>query len=189
MKKIIVILCLFCALFTQKTLADKPVYLGVQAAKLNYSTNILKQDFNSYAVFLKAGIPLHKFLALEARYGRGISKSEIKDTYYLQTPKEQTISAKLNTLIGIYFAASLPVNNKLSLTGLLGYSQVDGRVKYDIPESFDSILKSSGGPSIGIGLKYHIQPKVLLETEWTSYVSRKNNSSLGAVSGGLTYIF
>lgn len=108
-------------------------------------------DTNPTAIGAKLGMPVNKNFAVEARLGVGLSDDSLG-----------VENVKINNFVGVYGKGILPLSDKASVYGLLGYTQ--GKLKSEGP--FGSGSGSDSDVSYGIGADFAISGTTSVGVEW-----------------------
>jgi hypothetical protein len=135
-------------------------------------------DIKAVAIGAKLGLPLNKYFAVETRLGIGASGAE--SVSFLN----QSVDIKLDSFVGTYGKAILPLADAASVYGLLGYTR--GEITASGPGG--TFVGSESGVSFGIGADYAITDGASLGIEWARLFS-VNGSKLEGLTVGASFKF
>lgn len=155
---------------------------GASYAGLQYAHFMYEDDFGFEtepgAVVGRIGHFLNKFVAIELRAGFGISDGDIE-----LDGSDTRADSEVDALYGIYFAGHVPITDRFSVYGLLGYT--GGEAAFDNgPNGSES--ENDSDFSFGAGVEVGIIPAVSGTVEYVSYFS-ESDYDIEALSVGLNY--
>lgn len=181
MKKMLVPTTLALALVSPFALAaDAPLapqfYAGVAYEPITIGTSDYG-DFDVSTVSVKGGVGLHKFFAVEARYGTSVSDDS-------RTVLGTQVNTELDHYYGAYAKGIVPLHESFSLYGLAGYTKAETSVS----TAFGSSSGSDDGFSYGGGLTFHFNPNLAFNVEYMSYLD-KDDYDIKGYGVGVSMMF
>jgi len=131
-------------------------YVGADLGYLSYEENGY-DDANILSIGGKLGVELHKYFSVEARLGTGITEEEDYEGV-------QGLDLSLDYYLGAYALATLPIGEKLSIYGLLGYTKAEMSAEY---AGFE-ISEDESDMSYGLGAEFKVNDKASFTAEYTN---------------------
>ena len=151
-------------LFTSSIALAEPVsYFGAQLAVGKYTEPGFPVA-NPTMLVLRGGSLINKNFSLEGRFGFGLTEGEV-------TSSGIPITIEVNNMMGIYALGHLPMNNDLSIYGVLGYTS--GELTAAAPGTGITITDSDSGMSFGIGADLAISKTMAINVEYMSYIEEE----------------
>lgn len=151
-------------------------YAGIQYAAVTYSEDGFA-DVNPAAVVGKYGYYFNDFIAVEGRLGFGISDDSINISGI-------PVTLKIDSLVGMYAIASLPLSNAASVYGLLGFTRAE--------LTASALGLSVGGSetdfSYGAGAEFSFGNNTSASIEYMSYLT-ESDFDVNAISIGINFAF
>lgn len=148
--------------------ANSTPYLGASIGLLRYSQSGLPTLSPSLIVF-RAGVPLSRFFAIEARLGTGLSSDQADGN-----------SLGLGTYWGIYAKGSLGLIPRFAVYGVAGLASVD------FQRNFAGLDTTDTGVSVGVGGEFQLSPAWALDFGWT-YLPSPTQADSNLLSFGVNY--
>jgi hypothetical protein len=166
MKKLVIVLpgVFMIALLALSTANanDARGYIGLQLGKADF-----EDDDLNYGL-ARIGIKFPNNIAAEVRYGAG-ANSKTNDG----------VKVEVERILGVYGAYHFDLADKLSLYGIVGWSEV----VINSTDSLDSVDTSQGGISYGIGAEFRG-----FNVEWMQYLDT-DDVDTQAIAIGYNYHF
>lgn len=160
-------------------------YFGLQYAQATYSEDGFP-DFEPTVLVGRFGFFFADNVAFEIRAGFGMDE----DTQRFSDPFIGTfdLDLEVDSLLGAYLLAHLPLGANSSIYGLVGLTQ--GELTATASTSFGSgsISDDDNDVSLGVGFAFGISPNAALNLEYVSYMS-KSTFDLNALSFGVNIGF
>lgn len=152
-------------------------YAGLQYAHFMYEDDF-GFETEPGAVVGRIGHFLNEFVAIELRAGFGVSDGDIE-----WDGSDTGADSEIDALYGIYFAGHIPISDRFSVYGLLGYTGGEFTLKY---EPYGSESENDSDISFGAGVEVGFTPAVSGTVEYVSYFS-ESDYDIEALSVGLNY--
>lgn len=155
-------------------------YAGIQYGMVTYSETGIP-DFEPTALAGRLGYFVHDQFSIEGRIGIGISDdSAVVDVGF----GPENVSLEVDSLVGIYGVAHLPLSDNASLYGVIGFTQGELTVKVSgIPFSGDD-----DDLSYGIGVDFGVGQKTSVNIEYMSYLD-ETAYDVTAIALGVNFAF
>ena len=135
-------------------------------------------EFKPVVIGAKLGLPINKYFAVETRLGLGASGAESALVL------NQNINLKLDSFVGTYGKAILPLTDAASVYGLVGYTR--GDITASGPGG--TFTGTESGVSFGIGADYAITDGASVGIEWARLFN-VNGSKFEGLSVGASFKF
>jgi hypothetical protein len=146
--------------------AGGTVYLGGSIGNFSYKAGDQEKLSPKIGVF-RVGVPLNPYLAIEGRFGTGLSTefTAVLGGYDLQ----------IDSLYGAYLKGNIPLSSSASLYGLAGYSAIKLRRNFKL---FSAERVTDDSASFAGGLDIKLRRNLKLNMEWGRFirVNRLNDS-------------
>ena len=149
------------------------VYIGGQATTITVDEDNLS-EFEPTAAVGRAGFYISDNVAIEGRYGFGLSDDTVSGG----------ISGELDNFVGGYVSGHLPLADRLSLYGVVGYTNA----KVTLKSGGLELSASDSGLSYGAGVNFFLLGNLGLNAEYMQYLS-ESGYDLSAVSLGVVLNF
>ena len=151
------------------------VGLSAQTYKIYDPSGGLNGNVNGlYAI---AGLPLNRYVDIEARYGLGITK----DSYSVNTHQ---VNVELDHYYGAYAKAKLPMMDLFTPYAIVGYTR--SSINANISSS-RSLSRTDSGVSYGAGVEIHVLP-IDINLEYVNYLDT-NKYTLSSINLSFTKTF
>lgn len=137
------------------------LYLGGTFGYTDYPSS--RNSSNPLAAGFLAGWSLTPNFALEGRFG---ANTESDSAGYLRTPITIDAYYQLNDYSSLYVRGLLPVSNRFSLVGMVGFTNA----KLKQATQFNSSSSTSNGISGGVGGEYFLGRQSSLSLEWVRLI-------------------
>lgn len=133
-------------------------YLGGSIGNFSYRTGD-QEKLSPKIGLVRVGVPLNPYLAIEGRYGAGLSTefTALLGGYDLQ----------IDSLYGAYLKGNIPLSPGASLYGLAGYSAINLRRNFKL--SSDERVTDDGASFAG-GLDVNLRRNLRLNVEWGRFI-------------------
>jgi hypothetical protein len=146
--------------------AGGSAYIGGSIGNFSYRTGD-QEKLSPKIGLVRVGVQLNPYLAIEGRYGVGLSTefTTLLEGYDLQ----------IDSLYGAYLKGNIPLSSSASLYGLAGYSAIDLRRNFKL-SSNERV--TDDGASFAGGLDVNLRGNLRLNVEWGRFirVNRLNDS-------------
>lgn len=174
MKKTLIALA--CLLSASVMAGERGNYAGLQYGLATYSETGFP-DFDPQILIFRFGYKFNKNLSVEGRVGTGISKGT-------KTVLSVPLSLEVNSFYGIYAVGTLPINDRVGVYGLVGYT--DAELTASSPGV--SVSGTDSDISYGVGVDIGATNNVSWNLEYTSYID-ESNVALSSISIGANFAF
>lgn len=148
-------------------------YAGAQYTMLTYAEPGIEMEPS--ALVGRFGHYLTDNFSIEARLGFGIGDDTTTFTVYdpFFGYVDVDVSLDLDTLFGVYAVGHLPLGNKASVYGLIGFTQ--GELTATASALGDSVSLSADESdlSYGIGAEFQLTDTATLNAEYTSFIDKE----------------
>lgn len=133
--------------------------------------------FTSPVAFFKWGVQINDTLATELQLGRSIQDANF-------VAYNTSVKASFDSMIGGYLVGNVPLDNKASLFGRVGF--VKGQVS--ISTAYGSASDGDSGLSYGVGARFNLDKSNYLSIDYTSFYKKTGVSITGpSLSFGSTF--
>ena len=156
-------LAILSSAVTSTAFASDNWYLGALYNSQDYA--VYGRHFNTAG--LVAGYEFNQYFSLEGRYGVGTSGYET--VYDITEDTETSYKEDIDTQYSLFIKGSYPIDDSLSIYGLVGYSETDLEVNgyaQFVDENALTLVsypigltQTDKGLSYGLGLSYKINAK------------------------------
>ena len=152
-------------------------YLSMGYSHQIYDEQRINQAFNFDMLMGRVGYRLHRYGAVEARYGFAMTSD----------PRERQVDAGFNgdRLAALMAKPMLPVNSMLTLYGLVGGSQVQGTTTVNGSEV---VSIDDTGLSYGLGAQLHANKWWRMQAEWVNYQTQ-SDYDISGLEFGVAVVF
>jgi hypothetical protein len=133
-------------------------YLGGSIGNFSYRTGD-QEKLSPKIGLVRVGAQLNPFLAIEGRYGAGLSTefTALLGGYDLE----------IDSLYGAYLKGNIPLSSSASLYGLAGYSAINLRRNFKL---FSNERVTDDGASFAGGLDVNLRRNLRLNVEWGRFI-------------------
>lgn len=175
--------------------ADNRDYFALHYSAITYEDTSLGEslEFKPTALVARMGSFINRYLAIEARFGFGLSDDAITTSgnSTLLGAYSGNIGYDIKNLFAVYAVGNLSVTDRFDLYGLLGYSSVDADISFGLTTAKYGVSSLSGndtenGLSYGFGAAIEIMKNRSLNIEYISYLD-KDEFTLGGVNLGVLF--
>lgn len=153
----------------QQMTPDSYAYLGAGYAILDYQDNSFSGNGELDGLLLRGGFQLDENLAVEARFGNGVSDDKVNG-----------VKLELKDFAGGYVKWGAPTRSGLYPYVMVGCTH--SRVEIDGDSS------SRTDFSYGAGLSYSVNQSISADIDYMKYID-KNGSDMGGVMLGIQFKF
>jgi hypothetical protein len=138
--------------------AGSSAYLGGSIGNVSYRTGD-QEKLSPKIGQVRVGVQLNPYLAIEGRYGAGLSTefTALLGGYDLQ----------VDSLYGAYLKGNIPLSSSASLYGLAGYSAINLRRNFKL---FSNERVTDDGASFAGGLDVNLRRNLRLNVEWGRFI-------------------
>lgn len=138
--------------------AGGSAYIGGSVGNFSYRTGD-QEKLSPKIGLVRVGVQLNPYLAIEGRYGVGLSTefTTLLEGYDLQ----------IDSLYGAYLKGNIPLSSSASLYGLAGYSAIDLRRNFKL-SSNERV--TDDGASFAGGLDVNLRGNLRLNVEWGRFI-------------------
>jgi hypothetical protein len=138
--------------------AGGSAYLGGSIGNFSYRTGD-QEKLSPKIGLVRVGVQLNPYLAIEGRYGAGLSTefTTLLGGYDLQ----------IDSLYGAYLKGNIPLSSSASLYGLAGYSAIN--LRRDFKLSSNERVTDDGASFAG-GLDVNLRRNLRLNMEWGRFI-------------------
>jgi hypothetical protein len=138
--------------------AGASAYLGGSIGNFSYRTGD-QEKLSPKIGLVRVGAQLNPFLAIEGRYGAGLSTefTALLGGYDLE----------IDSLYGAYLKGNIPLSSSASLYGLAGYSAINLRRNFKL---FSNERVTDDGASFAGGLDVNLRRNLRLNVEWGRFI-------------------
>ena len=157
MKRIVFVVMLFFA--TVGNVYAGETYLGVDLRSLDYESRGFEADL--YAVTGKVGYKFIDYLSIEGFIGLGVSDDETGSGITLTNLEVDRIS-------GLFIKGAYPINEKFSIYGLLGQTEV----KMTAENQLSTATDTTNDTSFGAGAQFNFNNNMSLSLEYIKYIDK-----------------
>jgi hypothetical protein len=135
-----------------------PVGLAGSIGNFSYRTGD-QEKLSPKIGLVRVGVQLNPYLAIEGRYGAGLSTefTTLLGGYDLQ----------IDSLYGAYLKGNIPLSSSASLYGLAGYSAINLRRNLKF---FSNDRVTDDGASFAGGLDINLRRNLRLNVEWGRFI-------------------
>lgn len=172
--------------------AQDDLYGGLNVVQVSFEATGLS-TLNPTALQLTLGKQFNPYFAAEVRGGVGIAddSTNVKAYYYsgyYRYTYNVDVSMGVDSYVGLYGKAMLPLDNGVSLYGMLGVT--NGKMKATAKQSgySFSISDSATSASYGVGADFFITKELGLNVEY-AHLWDDTGYDVNALSAGLKYKF
>ena len=144
-------------------------YFGAGLSQLTFKPDGSSDDVSPSAVIGRLGYFVADQVAVEARVGFGLSDDSIGD-----------VDVELDRLFGVYGVGHLPIDEKWSIYGLIGYTDAEATAS----AGGFSATDSDSGFTLGLGAEFFITPEFGLNLEYTRYLDESGYELSSLALGG-----
>ncbi|MBB5022260.1 outer membrane beta-barrel protein [Desulfurispira natronophila] len=175
-------------------LSEGSRYFGGQFAMLDYDISGANESYEPTALVARMGLFVQDNVAIEGRIGTGLSSDK---KYYTYNDADEEVAVELDSLLGLFVIAHMPLEGTGSFYGALGLSRVRTSVEEDdywYSNYFgdmhfnDTYTVSDTGLSYGVGFEWHMSDVSALNIEYMMYVN-ESDYSVAALSVGASFGF
>lgn len=167
----LLVILVFVAFPTASDSAESGFYLGPDLVIASYDEAGFP-TLNPTAVGIRGGYGFNEHFALELRAGTGVADDSVT---VLGVP----VSFEIDRYVGLYGRGLLPLSDRFSLYGLLGYS--DG--KATASGGGLTLSASDSDISFGLGADFKMTSTATLSAEWTRFLDETDYTLDGFVIG------
>ena len=161
-------------------------YAGIQYASTDLSFDGVAEEFSPTCLIGRAGSNFNQYVSIEGRLGIGLSDDTITATYNATTA---SISAEIDTLIGLYGVGHLPLGKSSSIYALVGFTQIDATVSAsETSVGSASMSDDESDLSYGIGADIGILYNLWVNVEYVQYID-KSDFDVSAIAFGVKFGF
>ena len=138
--------------------AGGSAYIGGSIGNFSYRTGD-QEKLSPKIGLVRVGVQLNPYLAIEGRYGAGLSTefTTLLEGYDLQ----------IDSLYGAYLKGNIPLSSSASLYGLAGYSALSLRRNFRV---FSNERVTDDGASFAGGLDVNLRRNLRLNVEWGRFI-------------------
>jgi hypothetical protein len=138
--------------------AGGSAYVGGSIGNFSYRTGD-QEKLSPKIGLVRVGVQLNPYLAIEGRYGAGLSTefTALLGGYDLQ----------IDSLYGAYLKGNIPLSSNASLYGLAGYSAINLRRNFKL---FSNERVTDDGASFAGGLDVNLRRNLRLNVEWGRFI-------------------
>ena len=146
-------------------------YIGGGYSMITYEADAIP-DVEPTALITRFGYGVADQIAIEGRFGLGISDDEIGST---------GLDAELDQLAGIYGVGYLPIIDRFSLYGLIGLTY--GELSIPVPGTSVEITDDDTDFSYGFGGQFDFNDEISGFVEWAQYFDESDYEVTGLTLG------
>lgn len=150
-------------------------YVGGQFSRITYEESDV-DELHPTALIGRIGHFATDYIAFEARLGTGLSDDDI-------TVSGIKATLEVDSLVGLYALAHLPLGERASVYALGGFTRADGTFS----AQGVSVSEEETGVSYGVGFQAKATDSLAGNVEYVSYLDK--SYSVSAISVGLNYHF
>lgn len=152
------------------------VYVGANFSSITYKETGFPSA-KPTAVALKLGNQFNKNLAIEGRFGFGLSGDTVTVTGI-------PIELEVDNYFGVYGKGILPLSEVVSIYGLVGFTS--GKITASVPGI--SVSGSDSDVSFGIGADFAVSKSTAINVEWAK-LFEGTGYKVDALSIGVNFTF
>lgn len=148
------------------------VYAGLAYTQYNFEGSGSVGAVKPTAATFKLGYVFTKNIAVEGRFAAPATDDSV-------TVSNIKVSAKVDNHIAIFAKGILPLNDSVSLYGLVGFNDLTLKATGSSGGQSASASSTKNGSSVGVGVDVAVGNAVSLNAEWARHFSDVSSLSFG----------
>lgn len=152
--------------------AENNWYAGVAYTQYNMDGSGSVGSVTPSAATFNVGYAVSKNLAIEGRFAAPMNDGST-------TVSGVKVNAKVESHSALYIKGILPLNETVSLYGLVGTNSMTLKATASSGNASASASATQSSSSYGVGAEFAVNEKVALNLEWARHFSDTSSASIG----------
>lgn len=161
----------------QRPIEQGTTFLGAQYARLTFSSDRLITSASPSMITLRGGVFLLDYIAVEARYGKGVEDDSAL------APDGELVDTEVQHFASTYMTAHAPIGNRSSFYIFGGFSEFKAR--FERPGA--TLNKSEFSGSYGGGFQINFSRAAGLNLEYNRFLEKSGHRLYGFSIGTQLY--